>query len=119
MLYHARKELDERSYGLHYVFITFSPHDMTCREPNEECEAFRLGRLKKYNMFTENAEKMSVSCCRSKNLARVSALLREQLDSAQADIEKVTSEWQRTREELAKKEADWRREEDVSFIPLT
>lgn len=47
-------------------------------------------------------------------------MLREQLDQATdanqqltADIHKLTQDWQRAREELEAKEADWREEEKV------
>jgi chromosome segregation ATPase len=49
-------------------------------------------------------------------------MLREQLDQATAanqsltnDIHKLTNDWQRAREELETKEADWREEEQVTL----
>jgi hypothetical protein len=50
-------------------------------------------------------------------------MLREQLDQATAanqsltnDIHKLTNDWQRAREELETKEADWREEEQVTLM---
>jgi hypothetical protein len=52
-------------------------------------------------------------------------MLREQLDQATAanqsltnDIHKLTNDWQRAREELETKEADWREEEQVTSMVL-
>jgi len=57
---------------------------------------------------------------RSASLAHVNSMLREQLDQATtanqaltADIHKLTKDWQRAREELEIKEAEWREEEQV------
>ena len=54
------------------------------------------------------------------SLAHVNAMLREQLDQATAanqqltsDIHKLTQDWQRAREDLENKEAEWREEEQV------
>ena len=53
-------------------------------------------------------------------MAHVNSMLREQLDQATAanqsltaDIHKLTQDWQRAREELEVKEAEWREEEQV------
>lgn len=53
-------------------------------------------------------------------MAHVNSMLREQLDQATAanqsltnDIHKLTNDWQRAREELEGKEAEWREEEQV------
>ena len=53
-------------------------------------------------------------------LSEVNALLREQLDAAQegnealtSEIQQLTADWQRLREELETKEAGWRQEEQV------
>lgn len=53
-------------------------------------------------------------------MAHVNSMLREQLDQATAanqaltaDIHKLTQDWQRAREELEAKEAEWREEEQV------
>ena len=58
-------------------------------------------------------------------MAHVNAMLREQLDQATAanqsltnDIHKLTNDWQRAREELETKEADWREEEQVTSMVL-
>ena len=58
-------------------------------------------------------------------MAHVNAMLREQLDQATAanqsltnDIHKLTNDWQRAREELEAKEADWREEEQVTLMVL-
>ena len=57
---------------------------------------------------------------RSSSLSHVNTMLREQLDQATAanqqltsDIHKLTADWQRAREELESKEAEWREEEQV------
>ena len=62
---------------------------------------------------------------RSASLAHVNTMLREQLDQATAanqsltaDIHKLTQDWQRTREELDMKEAEWRGEEQVKPLWL-
>ena len=64
-------------------------------------------------------------CFRSASLAHVNSMLREQLDQATsanqaltADIHKLTKDWQRAREELEMKEAEWREEEQVMEQPL-
>ena len=56
-------------------------------------------------------------------MAHVNAMLREQLDQATAanqqltaDIHKLTQDWQRAREELEHKEAEWREEEQVGIL---
>ncbi len=51
---------------------------------------------------------------RCNNLVRVNALLRDQLETSQSEIRKLTAEWQRTRDDLERRESDWRREEQVS-----
>ena len=58
-------------------------------------------------------------------MAHVNAMLREQLDQATAanqsltnDSHKLTNDWQRAREELETKEADWREEEQVTSMVL-
>ena len=63
---------------------------------------------------------------RSASLAHVNSMLREQLDQATAanqsltaDIHKLTQEWQRAREELDHKEAEWREEEQVNNLDCT
>ena len=57
---------------------------------------------------------------RASSLSHVNTMLREQLDQATAanqqltsDIHKLTHDWQRAREELESKEAEWRDEEQV------
>lgn len=57
---------------------------------------------------------------RSASLSHVNGMLREQLDQATVanqsltnDIQKLTQDWQRAREELEAKEAEWRDEEQV------
>lgn len=54
---------------------------------------------------------------RASSLAHVNTMLREQLDQATsanqnltADIHRLTSDWQRAREELEAKEGEWREE---------
>ena len=53
-------------------------------------------------------------------LSDVNALLREQLDAAQeanealtGEIQKLTADWQRLRDEMEHKELDWKEEEQV------
>ncbi|XP_026517871.1 rootletin-like, partial [Terrapene carolina triunguis] len=56
---------------------------------------------------------------RSASLAQVNAMLREQLDQANAanqalseDIRKLTTDWTKARNELEQREVEWRREEE-------
>src|SRR5207249_260075 len=54
------------------------------------------------------------------NLEQINKMLREQLDQATAanacltaDVQRLIVEWQRTRDELEQRDAEWRREEQV------
>ncbi|CAG2250129.1 CROCC [Mytilus edulis] len=82
----------------------------------------RLRQEAENNMDHESALiKLEEEQQRSASLAHVNSMLREQLDQATAanqsltnDIHKLTNDWQRAREELEGKEAEWR-EEEQSF----
>ena len=59
-------------------------------------------------------------CHRCVTLSEVNSLLREQLDAAQegnealtSEIQQLTADWQRLRDELETKEAGWKQEEQV------
>ena len=59
---------------------------------------------------------------RSSGLSAVNAMLREQLEQAghanealSQDIRRLTADWSKSREELAQRESDWRREEEVGI----
>lgn len=71
----------------------------------------------------ERADVTSRVVYRASSLAHVNTMLREQLDQATAanqqltsDIHKLTQDWQRAREELESKEAEWREEEQVRVL---
>jgi len=78
-------------------------------------------------LLVRNTHLLTPSCvCRSASLAQINAMLREQLDQATSanqslttDVQRLTTEWQRAREELEVKEVEWREEEQVKEQPCS